>query len=150
MFCENCGNEIKDDARFCPVCGAQVNSSAVPVGSAPAVAEGFQAGPMPQEMNRGYQDIGSREDIKGQRVTENIYLCPDGAYRWVYEFDMIKNPTILITVWKVLLMSFAIVIFIMLFFTIIEDGLDDLPDLILFCPCEIRRHFDVSFLLFLK
>jgi len=143
MFCENCGNEIKDDARFCPVCGARVNSTAAPVGSAPAVAEGYQASstpqemnrgyqaaPMPKEMNRGYQEIGSREDIQGQRVTENIYLCPDGAYRWVYEFDMIKNPTILITVWKVLLMSFAIVIFIMLFFTIIEDGLDDIPDLI--------------------
>jgi hypothetical protein len=48
------------------------------------------------------------ETIQGKKVTDNIYLCPDGVYRWVYEFPMTKNPTILITVWKVLLVSCAI------------------------------------------
>ena len=43
-----------------------------------------------------------REVLQGKLVTENIYLCPDGVYRWVYEFPMLKNPTILFTVWKVL------------------------------------------------
>ena len=33
----------------------------------------------------------------------------DGVYRWIYEFNMYKNPTILFTVWSVLLMSLAIV-----------------------------------------
>lgn len=46
--------------------------------------------------------------MNGEKVTENIYLCPDGVYRWVYEFPMLKNPTILFTVWKVLLVSCAI------------------------------------------
>ena len=42
------------------------------------------------------------EILEGKKVSENIYLCPDGVYRWIYEFPMAKNPTILITVWKVL------------------------------------------------
>ena len=48
------------------------------------------------------------EILEGKKVSENVYLCPDGVYRWVYEFPMAKNPTILITVWKVLLVSCAI------------------------------------------
>ncbi len=35
------------------------------------------------------------------RVTENIYLCPDGKLRWVYEMPILKNPTIFLLVWKV-------------------------------------------------
>ena len=33
----------------------------------------------------------------------------DGIYRWVYEYSMLKNPTILFTVWKVMLISVFIV-----------------------------------------
>ena len=49
------------------------------------------------------------EKIRGQQVTEHIYLCPDGKYRWYYEFPMMKNPTLLYTVWKVLALAFFIV-----------------------------------------
>ena len=52
-----------------------------------------------------------KEDpISGEKITENIYLCPDGKYRWIYEYRMLKNPAILITVMKVLLLSFGIVL----------------------------------------
>ena len=27
MFCKNCGSQIDDDSRFCPVCGGMVISS---------------------------------------------------------------------------------------------------------------------------
>ena len=50
------------------------------------------------------------EKIEGQKVTENIYLCPDGKYRWTYELNMIKNPIVLFTIWKI----FGILILIML------------------------------------
>ena len=40
--------------------------------------------------------------ISGEKVTENIRLCPDGKYRWIYEFSMLKNPAVLRTVFKVL------------------------------------------------
>ena len=50
----------------------------------------------------------ANETIEGKKVAESIYLCPDGVYRWIYEFPMTKNPTILFTVWKVLAISCAI------------------------------------------
>ena len=34
-------------------------------------------------------------------TSENIKFCPDGKYRWVYELDMYKNPTILYLVLKI-------------------------------------------------
>lgn len=60
--------------------------------------------------------------INGERVTENIYLCPDGKYRWIFEFPMLKNPVILFTVFKVLGMSAAIIAIFMLLVDLIEDG----------------------------
>ena len=39
--------------------------------------------------------------MEGKRITDHIWLCPDGKYRWVYEFSMLKNPVILLTVLKV-------------------------------------------------
>ena len=29
-------------------------------------------------------------------MSENIKKCEDGSYRWVYEFDMLKNPIIIL------------------------------------------------------
>ncbi len=80
MFCENCGHPIPDGSRFCENCGARV------IGNSDKEAE-----------------------IDGRKVTENIYLCPDGKYRWIYEYKMLKNPAILITVMKVILLSYGIV-----------------------------------------
>lgn len=44
-----------------------------------------------------------------EQVTPNISLYPDGFYRWVYEYHMLKNPTILFTVWNVLGIGFGAV-----------------------------------------
>lgn len=60
--------------------------------------------------------------INGERVTENIYLCPDGKYRWIFEFPMLKNPVILFTVFKVLGMSAAIIAIFILLVDLIENG----------------------------
>ena len=37
-------------------------------------------------------------------MSENIKKCDDGTYRWVYEFDMLRNPVILLTVLKIFLL----------------------------------------------
>lgn len=50
-----------------------------------------------------------------------VTLCPDGKYRWVYEVPMLKNPSILIDVYKVLGISFGIV----WLFNVIIIGCDD-------------------------
>jgi hypothetical protein len=40
---------------------------------------------------------------------KEVRLCNDGKYRWVYEMNLLKNPTIFITVLKVMMISIAIV-----------------------------------------
>ncbi len=62
-------------------------------------------------------DNNENINIEGQKVSENIYLCPDGKYRWVYELSMIKNPIILFTIWKI----FLILILIMFAFSFLLD-----------------------------
>lgn len=42
-------------------------------------------------------------------VDSRVTLYPDGKYRWVYEVPMLKNPSILFDVYKVLGISIAIV-----------------------------------------
>ena len=55
-------------------------------------------------------------EFEGEYVTENIVKCEDGVYRWYYEFPMMKNPTILFTVYKVLGISFgAVYLFVAIF-----------------------------------
>ncbi len=51
-----------------------------------------------------------------------VTRCEDGKFRWVYEFDMLKNPVILFTVWKVLWIAFAAVFAFMLVLDIIEGS----------------------------
>ena len=75
MFCSSCGTQMNDNARFCPGCGAAAAAAQDPV--------------------------SAQTPVQGRRITENIYLCPDGVYRWIYEFAMLKNPTILFTIWKI-------------------------------------------------
>ncbi len=53
--------------------------------------------------------MDERVETEAKKVTENIWQGPDGVYRWTYEFDMLRNPTILFTVWKVLGIAFGIV-----------------------------------------
>ena len=66
-------------------------------------------------------------EYKGEYVTENIVKCEDGVYRWYYEFPMMKNPTILFTVYKVLGISFGAVYLLVAIMTL-ADGYSDSSD----------------------
>jgi hypothetical protein len=127
MYCENCGHPIPDGARFCDSCGTPL----IPAGAAHPeeiyenTSDDTMIPPMPEAPDASSDASGKRKQkkkmkqkaggpepdvkIEGRRVTENICLCPDGKYRWIYEYEMLKNPTILITVMKGLLLSFGIV-----------------------------------------
>ena len=87
MFCSNCGAQIDDQARFCENCGAPAGNSQMHTEAA-ADAQTQAVPPADAE-------------VQEQHVTENIRLCPDGMYRWVYEFRMMKNPSVLFTIWKI-------------------------------------------------
>ena len=69
--------------------------------------------------------------LAGKKVSENVWLCPDGVYRWTYEFDMLRNPTILITVWKALGIPIVLVMVINLIIQLTEGirGTGDLAGL---------------------
>ena len=57
---------------------------------------------------------------------KQIELCADGKYRWIYEFNMLKNPTIFFTVLNI----FGVLILVQVFLMVIlglKDG-DSLLD----------------------
>ncbi len=66
---------------------------------------------------------------QGENITENIRLCPDGVYRWTYEYNMLRNPTIMLTVWKVLGISFGAVFLFTLIIDLIDGTVRSLSDL---------------------
>jgi len=51
-----------------------------------------------------------------------VTLYPDGTYRWVYEVPMLKNPSILFDVYKVLGIGFGVVWLLVLLLICVEDG----------------------------
>jgi len=54
-------------------------------------------------------------------VTPNIIKGTDGVLRWVYEMSMWKNPTLIITIWKVILIG-ALAPALLIFFLSLSDG----------------------------
>ena len=74
-FCEYCGSPLKEGARFCPECGVTVNV---------------------KEMVTGKEPLADN-DYQGERPR----LCKDSKYRWKYEMNMLTNPSIFLTVFKV-------------------------------------------------
>ena len=69
------------------------------------------------------------EKVQGQMVTKNIRRCPDGVYRWTYEYHMLRNPTILFTVWKVLGISFGAVFLFTLVIDLVQGVVTSIADL---------------------
>ena len=65
----------------------------------------------------------------GKKVTNTstadsrVQLYPDGKYRWVYEVPMLRNPSILFDVYKVLGISFSLVWLFNVILISCEDGL---------------------------
>lgn len=50
----------------------------------------------------------------------NIVFCSDGKYRWYYEYPMMKNPVILFTIWKVLLIAALVPVLIEIIGAIVD------------------------------
>ena len=118
MKCPSCGHENRDDAKFCDECGLPLIPAVPPPSEPeepkdPALPE-ESAVPAEQEKpkkkrKRKPSYVKKDGTILGEQVTEHIYLCGDGIYRWYYSVPMLKNPVILITVLKVMGLSFLIV-----------------------------------------
>ena len=49
-----------------------------------------------------------------KKADNRVKLYPDGKYRWIYEVNLLRNPTVLFDVYKVLGMSIVILVVIVL------------------------------------
>lgn len=95
MICQKCGQQSPADSRFCEHCGAPFGEPL----------------PKPQAIPQP----------AARQVSPGVMMGEDGVMRWVYEMDMWKNPTLVITIWKVLMLtSFAPGL--LTFFLTLEDG----------------------------
>jgi len=61
-------------------------------------------------------------EVDHQQMSPGVVKSGDGILRWVYEMNMWKNPTLLITIWKVLLLS-ALAPALFAFILRLADGL---------------------------
>ena len=89
---------------------------------APAVSGNAAAPPVSpaaEPQGQGAPGRSAPAPSQGQPVSRNIFLCPDGKYRWVYEMNLLKNPTVFLLVWKIF---FFIVLGIFAFVAIIDAG----------------------------
>lgn len=64
------------------------------------------------------------DNLEKYTASGKIELGSDGVYRWDYELPMMKNPVLLISVWKVLAISVSAPA-LLVFFADLSDGFAD-------------------------
>lgn len=58
--------------------------------------------------------------------SDRVTRCGDGKYRWVYEYPMLKNPTILLTTLKLFLLCGLAPVGIVVLSSLSREGIDAL------------------------
>ena len=53
--------------------------------------------------------MDDKKIMQGERISDNITLCKDGKYRWIYELHLFKTPIIFMLVWKILFFIFLMI-----------------------------------------
>ena len=96
MICKKCGQKYSEGSRFCENCGTPVGEEL----------------PKTEAVNQ----------LSNQLVSPGLTMGGDGILRWVYEMNMWKNPTLVITIWKVLLLA-ALAPAFLVFLLTLSDGL---------------------------
>lgn len=103
MYCNHCGKQINDDSQFCEYCGQQLN-------------EVVTTQPKPSQKKK------ADRQLEPKQLSPNILKGTDDIYRWSYGMNMWKNPTIFITVWKVMMIGAMFPVLLMTVLTLVEDG----------------------------
>lgn len=97
-YCPNCGAQLPDDAQFCGSCGTSLGPAETP-------AQPQYTQPEPQYTQPGYTQAPPPPQPaytpNPEAFDNNVTLCPDGIYRWVYELNMFKNTAIIGTLLKI-------------------------------------------------
>ena len=69
--------------------------------------------------------IKTAQDLENKTYQgKEVRLCNDGKYRWAYEMHLLKNPTIFLTVLKVLMISVGIVWLFGMIITVFQGDMD--------------------------
>lgn len=102
MFCTECGAKIEENAKFCGECGAKV----------------MTVKPDEKRVKSRKRQAVEADEVNVERVT----LCPDGKYRWVYEYPMLRNPVLFFYMLKIFCLC-ALAPALVVFVSGIGDGL---------------------------
>ena len=126
MFCQECGFELKDDAKFCTNCGKPVATKSKNVETSTSVNKQVNQEPINLEKNNNNNCKNNFPNnvVNGKKVSNNIMLYQDGKYRWVYEMSLFKNPTIFWLIWKI----FFFIILGLTIFVSVLDTFDTILD----------------------
>ena len=104
-MCSKCGSYLIDGAKFCENCGEPVETATdaapeaepeVAPDTTPAVAEETPEAPVKKPRKKR-----AEKSSEPQKISEHISLYGDGSYRWRYDLNMFKTPTIFLLVWKI-------------------------------------------------
>ena len=120
-YCSQCGKQVPDEAKFCFSCGAAINTPVQPV--TPPATPPVAPSPPPPVSTEATTPLAAkvtgkkrkRRSYDNEELMKGVTLCDDGKYRWIYPFNMWKNPTILFLVYKIFFWIFiGMSIFIMI------------------------------------
>lgn len=108
MFCNHCGKEVPENARFCSSCGAKIMAEQPAQMPGPTLA--------PRMLPRG------------------IFLGRDGKYRWTYAVNSWTNGAMLATILKFTLGVFVFLILLMFFINLGNGAEESIRSLLSFLP----------------
>jgi len=125
MKCRHCLKEIDEESTFCEFCGKGQN-----LGDESDVYKN-------EEVNKSdliYENVPvhdihttlgsprpSDEDLSGTTIVKGA----DGVYRWVYQMNMWTNPTLVITLLKVVLVAALVPTFLVSGLELFERGVSE-------------------------
>ena len=85
----------------------------VPAWAHTRTAQDLQEDVAQTEITSGIDPNTRRPLLQGKFVTKNVILCNDGVYRWIYELNLFRHPTVFFTIWKIFFFIFAALFAIM-------------------------------------
>jgi hypothetical protein len=97
MYCQFCKTELTADSKTCGQCGRQVETA---------------------DYSKGEL---VKEEGSAQQVSPGVIKDSKGVFRWAYEMNMWKNPTLVITAWKVMFLA-ALFPALLMFILALVDG----------------------------